>query len=162
MIFFTFCYFIYECYSVISSDIRHVVGLKTKPVQPLKSTSIPAGAHSSAVPFAYPRGGASFGVRRSWQKWTRVNVTLKTSSNQQVDSSGLPRIWWNRKPYFLWAATILANHSEEGGNIISDTEALPTQKDRKKKKITTLRKSFQWRRARTVKLVRQMKRTLAS
>lgn len=107
---------------------------QTKPVQPpQKPFTIPAGAHCNAVPPAYPRGGACCGVRRSWQKWTRVNVTLKTSSNQQVNSSGLPRIWWNRKQYFLWASTILANHSEEGGNtMLCFWSSLNTERLKKK------------------------------
>lgn len=60
---------------------------------PQKATTIPAGAHCNAV---LPRTRLAPPVSvcaGHEKKWTRLNVTLKTSSNQQVDSSGLPRIW---------------------------------------------------------------------
>lgn len=73
-----------------------------------------------------------------YKKWTRANVTPKTSSNQQVDSSGLPRIWWNRKQYFIWAYPILANHREVGGTKRLWQWSSPnTETDRKKNHATT-------------------------
>lgn len=68
----------------------------------------------------------------------------------------------------MWAYIIAANHDQGGGTngllTVLTVELRPQHRNRprKKKKITSLRKSFQWRRARTLKLVRQMKRTSAS
>lgn len=133
MIFFTFWYFIYECY-VISSDIRHVVGLKTKPVQPPHnlppSPPVLAATRSPTRTRVAVRVSVYAGDEK---KWTHMYVTLETSSNQQVDPSGLPRIWWNRKPYFLWVSTILANHSKVGGSTEQRHWSSPNTERPKKK-----------------------------
>lgn len=57
-------------------------------------------------------------VCRQGGQETYVSVASETSSNQQVVFFWLPCMWWNRKPYIIWAFPVVANRHREGGTNI--------------------------------------------
>lgn len=60
-------------------------------------------------------------VCRQGGQETYVHVASETSSNQQVVFFWLPCMWWNRKPYIIWAFPVVANRHREGGTNIPVT-----------------------------------------
>lgn len=68
--------------------------------------------------FSFPDDLVMDPVCRQGGQETYVNVASETSSNQQVVFIWLPCMWWNRKPYIIWAFPVVANRHREGGTNI--------------------------------------------
>lgn len=134
-------FYLWMVLTVSSSDIRHVgQSLNRSCAASSNITPAPAGAGCNPVPVPseYPHGDACFGVRRLLQKMDPCERHAEDVIQSTGRFSGLPRIWWNRKQYFMWACPITANRREVGGSKRLWQWSSPnTETDRKKNHATT-------------------------